>query len=116
LKYAGRDATSVYEYIHPLDALEKNLAPSKHLGPLELESIRLINQTSEDSKKTMDEIRVEKARRRMPPLSRILSLSDMQVIPSFISRISPLHRSALGRRKSDSLSKSTCILCFSSRR
>lgn len=91
MKYAGRDATWVYEPIHPPDALEKNLPPSKHLGPLGLNSIHLLNEERQNTKKTRDEIRVEEARRKMPPLSRILNLSDMEVILSFLSRVSSAH-------------------------
>ncbi|KIM48073.1 hypothetical protein M413DRAFT_439780 [Hebeloma cylindrosporum] len=84
LKYAGRDATWVYEPIHPPDALEKNLPPSKHLGPLGLDSARLLDEERQNAKKTKDEIRVEEARRRLPPLSRILSLSDMENVATQI--------------------------------
>ncbi|KAJ6621231.1 FMN-dependent dehydrogenase-domain-containing protein [Mycena sp. CBHHK59/15] len=61
LKYAGRDATSAYEPIHPPDALEKNLPSSK-----------------QNRKKTQDEVRVEKALSERPPLGRLLSLADME--------------------------------------
>ncbi|CAA7266569.1 unnamed protein product [Cyclocybe aegerita] len=78
LKYAGRDATSVYEPIHPPDALEKNLPLSKHLGPLSADAVEAMEKQRESAKKTQDEIRVEQARKRMPPLIRILNLTDME--------------------------------------
>ncbi|KAH9486795.1 Cytochrome b2, mitochondrial [Psilocybe cubensis] len=78
LKYGGRDATSAYEPIHPPDALDKNLPASKHLGYLNGESINILQQEKLKAKKTKDERRVELARQRMPPLSRILSLMDME--------------------------------------
>ncbi|PPQ89391.1 hypothetical protein CVT25_002209 [Psilocybe cyanescens] len=78
LKYGGRDATSAYEPIHPPDALDKNLPASKHLGFLSSESVDTIRQERLKLKKTKDELRVEFARRRMPPLNRILSLPDME--------------------------------------
>ncbi|KAJ9646938.1 hypothetical protein H2204_000630 [Knufia peltigerae] len=34
LKYAGKDATAVYEPLHPSDAITKHLTPESKLGPL----------------------------------------------------------------------------------
>ena len=76
LKYSGCDATSVYEPIHPPDALEKNLPLSKHMGPLTDNAIQAISQAAT---KTRDALRVEQARKKMPPLNRILNLQDMEV-------------------------------------
>ncbi|KAF8807536.1 hypothetical protein BYT27DRAFT_7165315 [Phlegmacium glaucopus] len=78
LKYAGRDATSVYEPIHPPDALEKNLPLSKHLGPLTDGAIQAVAKHQQAVHKTRDALRVEHARKRMPPLNRILNLKDME--------------------------------------
>ncbi|KAJ7706039.1 FMN-dependent dehydrogenase-domain-containing protein [Mycena rosella] len=80
LKYAGRDATSAYEPIHPPDALEKNLPPSKHLGPLSDIAAKFVAHEQENRKKTKDEARVEKAQLERPPLGRILSLADMEAV------------------------------------
>lgn len=79
LKYAGRDATSVYEPIHPPDALDKNLPTSKHLGVLTSDAAERIGLQRRSLRKTRDEQRTEEARQRLPPLSRILSLMDMEV-------------------------------------
>ena len=79
LKHAGRDATSVYEPIHPPDALEKNLPLSKHMGPLTDNAIQAIAQGQQAVTKTRDALRVEQARKKMPPLNRILNLQDMEV-------------------------------------
>ncbi|KAJ6575256.1 FMN-dependent dehydrogenase-domain-containing protein [Mycena capillaripes] len=78
LKYAGRDATSAYEPIHPPDALEKNLPSSKHLGPLSLSAAQSVAHDQQNRKKTKDELRVEQALLQRPPLVRIMSLSDME--------------------------------------
>ncbi|KAF8973898.1 cytochrome b2 [Flammula alnicola] len=78
LKYGGRDATSIYEPIHPPDALEKHLAPSKHLGPLGIEAANTIKKERQGVQKTKDELRVEQSRSKMPPLNRILNLTDME--------------------------------------
>ena len=93
LKYAGRDATSVYKPIHPLDALEKNLPLSKHLGPLTDKAIQIVAQDQQAVHKTRDALRVEHARKRMPPLNRILNLKDMEVrkMPLNLPLITILH-------------------------
>ena len=79
LKYAGRDATSVYEPIHPPDAIEKNLPLPKHMGPLTDNAVQAIAQGQQAVTKTRDALRVEQARKKMPPLNRILNLQDMEV-------------------------------------
>jgi L-lactate dehydrogenase (cytochrome) len=79
LKYAGRDATSVYGPIHPPDALDKNLPLSKHMGPLTDNAIQAIAQSQQAVTKTRDALRVEQARKKMPPLNRILNLQDVEV-------------------------------------
>ncbi|KAH9937553.1 FMN-dependent dehydrogenase-domain-containing protein [Fomitopsis serialis] len=61
LKYAGRDATTAYEPIHPPDALDKNLPPEKHLGELNIAGTAALQKERETRKKTKDEIRVEQA-------------------------------------------------------
>lgn len=78
LKYAGRDATSAYEPIHPPDALDKNLPKEKHLGDLDTASAQQVAQASENKPKTKDELRIEQAQREKPPLSRVLSLLEME--------------------------------------
>ncbi|THU91749.1 hypothetical protein K435DRAFT_968000 [Dendrothele bispora CBS 962.96] len=78
LKYAGRDATLAYEPIHPKDALEKNLPPSKHLGPVDSASASALKAEKDNRKRTKDEFRVDKALKERPPLHRILSLADME--------------------------------------
>ncbi|KAJ7235876.1 FMN-dependent dehydrogenase-domain-containing protein [Mycena haematopus] len=80
LQYAGRDATSAYEPIHPPDALEKNLPSSKHLGPLSASAAQSVADDQRNRKKTKDELRVEQALLQRPPLVRILSLTDMEEV------------------------------------
>lgn len=83
LKYAGRDATAAYEPIHPPDALDKNLPPQKHLGEITRAGATVLKQEVESRRKTQDEIRVEEAKARKPPVSRIMSVLEMEV--SFLS-------------------------------
>jgi L-lactate dehydrogenase (cytochrome) len=79
LKYAGKDATSAYEPIHPTDALDKNLEPDKHLGTLVNDDAAAIEEAKRSRKKTRDELRMEKAMRERPPLRRVLDLQEMEV-------------------------------------
>ncbi|KZT06828.1 uncharacterized protein LAESUDRAFT_725587 [Laetiporus sulphureus 93-53] len=78
LKYAGRDATAVYEPIHPEDALNKFLPLEKHLGSLDSSGAQELKEEQDSRRKTQDEIRVERARAGKPPINQILSLQDME--------------------------------------
>lgn len=79
LKYAGKDATSAYEPIHPPDALDKNLPAEKHLGVLDSASASAVQEAAQNRPKTKDELRVEAAQAAKPALSRMLSLRDIEV-------------------------------------
>jgi len=79
LKYAGKDATAAYKPIHPEDALEKNLAKEKHLGPVDTNAVEEMRRADANRKKTRDEFRMEQAKLGKPPLERILTLQDMEV-------------------------------------
>ncbi|KAF9073533.1 FMN-dependent dehydrogenase-domain-containing protein [Rhodocollybia butyracea] len=78
LNYGGRDATSAYEPIHSSDAIQRNLSPSQCLGPLKSSDARDLELQEKQRGQTKDEIRVEHAMKQRPPLSRILSLADME--------------------------------------
>ncbi|KAL1952095.1 hypothetical protein VTO73DRAFT_1244 [Trametes versicolor] len=78
LKYAGKDATSAYEPIHPPDALDKNLPAEKHLGVLDSASASAVQEAAQNRPKTKDELRVEAAQAAKPALSRMLSLRDIE--------------------------------------
>lgn len=79
MEYGGRDATVAYVPIHPSDALDKNIAPEKHLGDLDQASILELRQEKKNQTKTRDELRVEEALKNRPPLSRIINVQDMEV-------------------------------------
>lgn len=79
MKYAGKDATSAYKPIHPDDALEKSLPKEKHLGSIDANAVREIQEADASRKKTRDELRMEQAKLDKPPLKRILTLPDMEV-------------------------------------
>ncbi|KAJ3760979.1 FMN-dependent dehydrogenase-domain-containing protein [Lentinula raphanica] len=80
LKYAGRDATSAYEPIHPSDALDKNLSPSQHLGPLDDTAVESLERAEASKKKTQDELRVEEAMKKRPPLNLVVQDVAKQVL------------------------------------
>jgi hypothetical protein len=96
LRYGGKDATAAYVPIHPSDALDKNLAPEKHLGTLDSESIRRLKESEKNKVQTKDELRVEEALKNKPPLQRIVNVEDMEVSYSGIlpyrTLITTIHR------------------------
>ena len=49
------------------------------MGPLTDNAIQTIVQDQQAVTKTRDALRVEQARKKMPPLNRILNLQDMEV-------------------------------------
>lgn len=65
--------------IHPSDALDKNLAPERHLGTLDDESINQLKESENNKVQTKDELRVEEALKNKPPLQRIVNVEDMEV-------------------------------------
>lgn len=75
MKYAGKDATEAYEPIHPKGTLEEHLPKDKHLGPLAEQDIA----EKRERPKTKDELRVEREQRMKPPISRMLSIRDLEV-------------------------------------
>lgn len=108
LKYAGKDATAAYEPIHPPDALEKNLPSGKHLGALDASASQALTKASEERKKTQDELRVEKAMKERPPISRVLNTREMEEIAKkVLSYKAWAYYSSAG---DDEIS--TCFLCF----
>lgn len=80
LRYGGKDATAAYVPIHPSDALDKNLAPEKHLGTLDSESINRLKESGKNKVQTKDELRVEEALKAKPPLRRIVNVEDMEEV------------------------------------
>lgn len=116
LKYAGKDATGVYDPIHPPDALEKNLPMEKHLGPLNDDAAGALALAQESRPKTKDELRVEAALKQRLPLHRILSLADMEVRRCPPHDDSPFDVIFLGRSKESLVTQGVVLLQFSKRR
>ncbi|KAI0815253.1 FMN-dependent dehydrogenase-domain-containing protein [Irpex lacteus] len=78
LKYAGKDATAAYEPIHPPDALDKNLPKHKHLGHLDTDSAKQLQDVRENREKTQDELRMEQEQASKKPISHILNVSEFE--------------------------------------
>lgn len=74
LKFAGKDASKIFNPIHPPDAIEKFLPPEKYLGPL-------VGEFPQEEEILTDE---EELRRelieRKPPLSQIINLHDFETV------------------------------------
>ena len=49
------------------------------MGPLTENAIQAVAEGQQAVTKTRDALRVEQARKKMPPLNRILNLQDMEV-------------------------------------
>ncbi|KAM6502562.1 FMN-dependent dehydrogenase domain containing protein [Amanita muscaria] len=79
LKYAGKDATQEYEPIHPPDAITKNLALEKHLGPVDPNTVQKVKVVISDK----DKARQERMSAR-PPLDEILNLHDFEAIGKLV--------------------------------
>jgi L-lactate dehydrogenase (cytochrome) len=88
LKYAGKDATLVYQPIHPKDALKDNLPASKHLGPVDSRTAAALDVFQQNRTKTKDELRVEKALKERPPLDHILNIAEIEV-GRFLKKFTP---------------------------
>jgi L-lactate dehydrogenase (cytochrome) len=67
LQYAGRDASKAFEEVHTADTLANNLSKDSFLGVVEEDLLRI----------NVPAVNTEK--KKLPPLSRVLSLIDMEV-------------------------------------
>lgn len=75
LKYAGKDATEEYDPIHPPDTLEKYLDKSKHLGEVDMGTVK-------QEQKVEDPYEQERQERiaRMPILEQCYNLMDFEAV------------------------------------
>lgn len=74
LKYAGKDATSEFEPIHPSDTLDKYLDPSKCLGEVDMSTVEVINEDKSEDKERLEIIK------QMPNLKECLNLMDFEAV------------------------------------
>jgi len=75
LKYAGKDATEEYAPIHPPDTLDKYLDKSKHLGEVDMGTVK-----EEEKEFDPDEERRQQAIERMPILEQCYNLMDFEAV------------------------------------
>jgi hypothetical protein len=75
LKYAGKDATEAYEPIHPPDTLDKYLDKSKHLGEVDMNTVK-----EEAKEHDPDEEERQKRIERMPILEQCYNLMDFEAV------------------------------------
>ncbi|KAK9374264.1 FMN-dependent dehydrogenase-domain-containing protein [Lipomyces chichibuensis] len=78
LKYAGKDATKEFDPIHPSDTLDKYLPADKHLGLVDMASVK----TDPQDEELMDELELARIERvkRMPHVSQCYNLLDFEDI------------------------------------
>ena len=77
LKWAGKDATETYEPIHPPDTLDKYLDKDKHLGEVDMSTVR-----QEEIQVDPDEEERQERIKRMPILEQCYNLMVL-LIKSF---------------------------------
>lgn len=75
LKYAGKDATDEYEPIHPPDTLDKYLDKSKHLGEVDVKTVK-----KEVKEEDPDEEERQERIKRMPILEQCYNLMDFEAV------------------------------------
>jgi L-lactate dehydrogenase (cytochrome) len=81
LKYAGKDATEEYEPIHPPDTLDKYLDKSKHLGEVDMGTVK--KEKKEESPEEKE--RLERVK-RMPILEQCYNLMDFEAVARSVMR------------------------------
>ncbi|KAI1791208.1 glyoxylate dehydrogenase [Ganoderma leucocontextum] len=79
LKYAGKDATEAYEPIHPPDAITTNLHVSKHLGPIDANTVaKVVKEVTPEEKRRLA---LMEAR---PPIDSIFNLHDFENVAKLV--------------------------------
>ncbi len=82
LKYAGRDATEEYEPIHPPDTLDKYLDRSRHLGEVDMGTVKREEAKEDDPEERERQERI----RRMPILEQCYNLMDFEAVASRVMK------------------------------
>ncbi|KAM4064693.1 FMN-dependent dehydrogenase [Hirsutella rhossiliensis] len=75
LQYAGKDATDEFEPIHPPDTLDKYLHRSKHLGPVDMDTV-----AEEARDEDPDEAERQARVAQKPLLSQCYNLFDFEAV------------------------------------
>jgi len=75
LKYAGKDASEEFDPIHPPDTLDKYLDKSKHLGEVDMKTVK-----HEQKEEDPDEQDRQERIKRMPGLEQCFNLTDFETV------------------------------------
>lgn len=75
LKYAGKDATEEFEPIHPPDTLDKYLPKAKHLGEVDMNTVK-----QEEKEEDPDEKDRQERIKTMPILEQCYNLMDFEAV------------------------------------
>ncbi|KAI0459282.1 FMN-dependent dehydrogenase-domain-containing protein [Xylaria acuta] len=75
LKYAGKDATEEFDPIHPPDTLDKYLDKSKHLGPVDMNTVARVEEVEDP-----DEAARQQRIKEKPLLSQCYNLMDFESV------------------------------------
>ncbi|KAI0447900.1 FMN-dependent dehydrogenase-domain-containing protein [Xylaria telfairii] len=75
LKYAGKDATEEFEPIHPPDTLDKYLDKSKHMGPVDMNTVAKVAEVEDP-----DEAARQQRIKDKPLLSQCYNLMDFESV------------------------------------
>ncbi|KAI9281841.1 FMN-dependent dehydrogenase-domain-containing protein [Sporodiniella umbellata] len=79
LKYAGKDATSAFDPIHPKDIIERFLSPDVCKGEVDMKE--LVNMTKVE---TEEEKQIRLARDKMPKLNEMYNSFDFEAVAQTI--------------------------------
>ena len=80
LQHSGKDATAIYNPIHPPNTIEKTLDPSKHVGRLDPAAAESV-QVKKSSAETDDEERVRQARSELGHIdAEVVNIADFERI------------------------------------
>ncbi len=71
----GKDATAEFEPIHPPDTLDKYLDKSKHLGPVDMNTVATVEEVEDP-----DEAARQQRIKDKPPLSQCFNLLDFESV------------------------------------
>ncbi|KAI8946892.1 FMN-dependent dehydrogenase [Xylaria longipes] len=75
LKYAGKDATEEFDPIHPPDTLDKYLDKSKHMGPVDMNTVARVEEVEDPD----EEARQQRIKDK-PLLSQCYNLMDFEAV------------------------------------
>lgn len=73
MKYAGKDATSAFEPIHPPDIIQRFLAPEVCMGSIDAEALSKVPKVE-----TEEEKKIRLAREKMPRLDEMYNSFDFE--------------------------------------